>query len=532
MTLVPAANPQSRVKAAQYVRMSTELQKYSTKNQIDAIATYAERRGFEIVETYEDYGKSGLTIRGRASLRRLIADVCTGAASFSVILVYDVSRWGRFQDVDESAHYEFVCRSAGIPIEYCAELFANDGSMSTTIIKNIKRMMAAEYSRDLSTKVFQGQCRLIRLGFRTGGNAGYGLRRVLLDENQKPKIVLRLGQRKSLTTDRVILRPGPRREVSVVRKIYRLFVVQDRSQTQIATELNSQGIPAERGGIWTLNKVRSVLSNEKYIGNNVFNRISYKLKTKPVANAAEKWVRHDAAFEPIVSKHIFESAQKKLLAGVLRHSNQSMLDDLRNLLKKNGRLSAKMIDKSETMACCDTYRKRFGTLVRAWKLIGYNRMRRSDYGFVEINKHLRAVRPGIISKVIAGIEAAGGTVTRTPKNDILTIDGGLRAYVSISRYLVREGLPLWYISKKLRPDRDVTILVRLDSDNVGILDYYLFPPHREKTNTRSDTELRDRNVASVDMWRCDDLSSFFDLTHYLPRAPFRNERMPTVAARR
>jgi hypothetical protein len=51
--------------------------------------------------------------------------------------------------------------------------------MSTTIVKNIKRMMAAEYSRNLSTKVFLERHRLVRLGIRTGGNAGYGLRRVL-----------------------------------------------------------------------------------------------------------------------------------------------------------------------------------------------------------------------------------------------------------------------------------------------------------------------------------------------------------------
>mgnify|MGYP006201013309 CR=1 FL=1 len=39
-----------------------------------------------------------------------------------------------------------------------------------------KRAMAGEYSRELSAKVFAGQCRLIELGFRQGGPAGYGLR--------------------------------------------------------------------------------------------------------------------------------------------------------------------------------------------------------------------------------------------------------------------------------------------------------------------------------------------------------------------
>ncbi len=135
------------VRVAQYVRMSTEHQKYSTENQADIIAQYAARRGFEIVRTYEDAGKSGLRLDGRLSLQALIADVRSGSADFEAVLVYDVSRWGRFQDADESAYYEFICREAGIKIHYCAEQFENDGSLSATIIKSMKRAMAGEYSR-------------------------------------------------------------------------------------------------------------------------------------------------------------------------------------------------------------------------------------------------------------------------------------------------------------------------------------------------------------------------------------------------
>ena len=102
------------IRAAQYVRMSTEHQKYSTENQAEAIRAYAERRGIEIVRTYADEGKSGLRIDGRDALKQLIDDVQTGKADFSTILVYDVSRWGRFQDADESAYYEYICKRAGI----------------------------------------------------------------------------------------------------------------------------------------------------------------------------------------------------------------------------------------------------------------------------------------------------------------------------------------------------------------------------------------------------------------------------------
>jgi len=183
----------SLFRAAQYVRMSTEHQQYSTENQGDKIREYATRRGIEIVRTYADEGKSGLRIDGRLALQRLIKDVETGQADFQIILVYDVSRWGRFQDADESAYYEYICRRAGIQVAYCAEQFENDGSPVSTIVKGVKRAMAGEYSRELSAKVFAGQCRLIELGYRQGGPAGYGLRRELIDQSGSMKSELARG---------------------------------------------------------------------------------------------------------------------------------------------------------------------------------------------------------------------------------------------------------------------------------------------------------------------------------------------------
>jgi DNA invertase Pin-like site-specific DNA recombinase len=99
--------------------MSTEHQQYSTDNQQDAIREYAERRGYEIVCTYADEGKSGLNVAGREQLRRLIDDVQCGRAKFKAILVYDVSRWGRFLDAD--AH-----RLDNVPRARLAELRLGD----------------------------------------------------------------------------------------------------------------------------------------------------------------------------------------------------------------------------------------------------------------------------------------------------------------------------------------------------------------------------------------------------------------------
>src|SRR5213079_249859 len=168
------------VPAAQYLRMSTEHQQYSFENQSAAIQKYAESRGFIVVRTYSDAAKSGVQLKHRTGLRQLLKDVVDGAADYRVILAYDVSRWGRFQDSDEAAHYEFLCKSAGIPVHYCAEAFPNDGTLLSSLSKALKRTMAAEYSRELGVKVLEGQKRLARLGFKQGGVPGYGLRRMLV----------------------------------------------------------------------------------------------------------------------------------------------------------------------------------------------------------------------------------------------------------------------------------------------------------------------------------------------------------------
>ena len=82
------------LRAAQYMRMSTDLQEYSTENQAAAIAASATLRGLKIVRTYADHGRSGVRIDGREDLQRLIRDVKGGEADFNVILVYDTKPLG------------------------------------------------------------------------------------------------------------------------------------------------------------------------------------------------------------------------------------------------------------------------------------------------------------------------------------------------------------------------------------------------------------------------------------------------------
>jgi DNA invertase Pin-like site-specific DNA recombinase len=273
------------VPAAQYLRMSTDHQQYSLDNQADAIARYAMQYGFQLVKTYSDAARSGLRIRNRPGLKQLLKNVVDGTFQFKAILVYDVSRWGRFQDVDEAAHYEYLCKSAGVPVHYCAEIFTNDNSLSGLIVKAVKRTMAGEYSRELSVKVKAGLVRLTSMGYKAGGYPPYGMRRMLLDVHGNPKQLLADGERKSLATERVILVPGPKEEVAIVQRIFREYADENRSLTKIAERLNEQEIPFVQGGKWCASTITHVLERPQYMGTHVWGRTTAYLsgQTKKVA---------------------------------------------------------------------------------------------------------------------------------------------------------------------------------------------------------------------------------------------------------
>ncbi|HEY3326141.1 MAG TPA: recombinase family protein [Novimethylophilus sp.] len=496
-----------RLRAAQYVRMSTEHQQYSTENQSAKIREYAERRGFEIVRTYADEGKSGLRIDGRQALQRLIKDVEVGTADFQIILVYDVSRWGRFQDADESAYYEYICRRAGIQVMYCAEQFENDGSPVSTIVKGVKRAMAGEYSRELSAKVFAGQCRLIELGFRQGGPAGYGLRRVLIDQHGSIKGELARGEHKSLQTDRVILMPGPADEIRIVNQIYRWFINEDLVESEIAVRLNGMRVRTDLDREWTRATVHEVLTNEKYIGNNVYNRISFKLKKHRVINSPDMWIKKEGAFDAIVPPDMFYTAQGIIRARARRYTDEELIERLRNLFQKRGFLSGMIINETEGMPSTAIYAHRFGSLIRAYQAVGFTPDR--DYRYLETNRFLRSLHPEIVGHTEHMIADLGGAVLRDPGTDLLLVNHEFTVSLVLARCQTYDtGRSRWKVRFDTSLAPDVTVAVRLDQPNRSPLDYYLLP---RLDFGQTGISLAERNAIEFESYRFDNLDYLYGM---------------------
>jgi hypothetical protein len=301
--------------------------------------------------------------------------------------------------------------------------------------------------------------------------------------------------------------PGPDEEVKTVRWMYQAFATEGKLETEIAATLNAQSIKTDFGREWNRGTVHEVLINEKYIGNNVYHRTSCKLKKKHVNNPPDKWVRKEGAYQGIVERDIFLRAQEIILARSQKLTNEEMLEKLRELFTQHGRISGILIDETEGLPSSAAFGHRFGSLINAYKLIGYDPG--IDFSFIEENRRLRKMRPDIVASVRQKIMELGGTAIMDDATDLLLVNGELRVSVVLCRHTsTAAGSSRWLIrlDEGLKPD--ITIAARMDFTNHGIQDYYLLPGI---DMTWENLRVAEANGIYLDTYRCDNLDYFFSL---------------------
>lgn len=350
--------------------MSTPLQPYSLSQQAAAIGAYAADRGYDIVRTYEDAAVSGVDARKRPAFRELLATVLTGHADFQVILVHDVSRWGRFQDPDEAAHYEFLCSQEGVRIEYCAEAFGEGVGMSDALMKSLKRAMAAEFSRELGAKVRAAQRRYSAQGYWLHGAPGYGLARQIVEVDGRPGRTLAPGERNADRSRRTILTLGPPEEAAAVRLMFALCGEGKLTTGEIARQLNRDGPPAPAGGRWSAERIRAILINSKYAGDLATQRRHTPLGGRRKAAPPEDWVTAHGAVPRLVSRQLFARVQAELKSPA-RADDATLLAALEPVAKAYGVVSETRL-KALGVAYHRSYRHRFGSVQAAFALIGHS----------------------------------------------------------------------------------------------------------------------------------------------------------------
>lgn len=509
--------------------MSTDNQRYSIGNQLTSIREYADRNQIELVKIYKDEGKSGLTIDARKALAELIGDIIAGRNDFNEILVYDVSRWGRFQDLDESAHYEFLCRRSGVRVTYCEDLFVNDGSPYSAIVKVLKRAQAADDSRIKGARVFATLCHLASNGLHPGGPAPYGFIRVAVDENRQRKQPLAPGTQRAIRADNVILMKGDKAEIRVVRRIFDLYVNGNVLAAEIARRLNASGIASPTGTRWSHSSVTYLLSNELYAGVRQWNRVSSKLKTKRRHNDPSKWIVRRILSKGIIDREMFEKARRIRAIRVKRgrKSNEQRLAELKKATQKGGPLPGTQMGSWTGLSSRTTYIKRFGSLRRAYDLIGTARPEsiiRWDRGLI-----MRQARTQVLSSIKSEVEKCGGTVDLSDMAHTFRIDGRLTGHFDLlARTQDTGGRSCWRLRMPLGEKRDVYVVGLLNDQSLQPFTYYVIP--RELTGRysilfRERRESHGRRLRRLEDFRRVGLSDVIDdLTHRLASGVWRLKR--------
>jgi DNA invertase Pin-like site-specific DNA recombinase len=463
--------------AAAYLRVSTEGQQYSLKNQRAEVEEFAAKNGYQIVCTYTDPGKSGLTLRERKGLAALLWDVVKTTPPYRIILVYDISRWGRFQDEDEAAHYEFLCKDAGIPVRYCAEPFANDNSMVSMIFKSLKRTMAGEFVRQLGESVFRSQKALAGEGFHIGNCPSYGLRRLLVSSEGKPKQIMERGEIQSVQSDRTVLVPGPPEEVATIREIFGDILV-GKEPKQIAEELNRKGIRYAAGKLWQGYMVSQILRNPKYAGCNVWNRTSQKLRTARRKIPKEEWITKRNAFEGVVSEETFEKVQSLLDWRTKKISDAQALESLRILLKKKGRLSQSLIERAHKAREVPWGRVNYlklGSLEEIYDQLGFNPNSNVLYSgrrrvrTMELNAGVILEIRRLFPVQLRPFHQVGAFRT------LFRVDEKFDLSVLTCSFHPRYRTGQWQAAPAYREFRNMTLLCLLDQGNTHVQHYRLLP---------------------------------------------------------
>jgi len=388
------------------------------------------------------------------------------------VLVYDVSRWGRFPDSDEAAHYEFLCKQAGIAVHYCAEQFENDNSTTSNLLKALKRVMAGEYSRELSVKIGTAQRRLMAMGLWQGGPAPFGMRRQLVTETGERKQILKYGEWKNITTDRVVLTPGPPEEIETVRLAFDLYTKRRKRRREIVSILN-QRKKFLGGTPWTMPKLRYVLTNPIYrgayvYGKHVHKRHMYKLLPR------EQWLMIEHAFPAIISERQWTKANEMIREETKDLVNSEMLEGLRRLLKRKGRLSQDLINAARDIPSCEAYKNHFGGINETYNAIGYPTPKK--FSFVSPIRMQRKMRDALYDHISERIRALGGTAERQSDPGVMLINGNVTIKIKFATGHVRpSGHRFWALRLGKCPTTDILIIGRIDPPDPSVVDYYVVP---------------------------------------------------------
>ena len=305
--------------AVGYLRCSTDLQDDSVEQQRKAIQQWAAENDFQVIDWYEDEGKSGTSFEKRPAFNRMMRRVESGV-NFHYILVYDESRWGRPNNPRENTYWKVHAERYGIRVRVINSGSKNENDIGSFVTEVVESAEASEYSKKLSRSTLRGAKANALNGFSSGGTAPYGYVRVAVDkaagQMARP---LKTGEWIRNNQEKVRWELGDPAEIAVVKRMFQLKV-SGLGYVMIADTLNKEGIPCPKRGRWR-NKdqkwcqgtIRTIITNLAYCGVRVYNK--HPQSHLRLGALKQRWINDEKEFAvlenahpSIVSRELFQKA--------------------------------------------------------------------------------------------------------------------------------------------------------------------------------------------------------------------------------
>jgi len=454
----PATAPAApRFRAVAYYRHSArDRQENSVAIQKELVQNWAKENGVDIIHDFADRGKSGLTAEGRDGFNDMMENWVKMRKDFDFVLCLDVSRWGRFQDLDLSASYSSECKRHGKQVIYTTLGMPRPDDPLFPVYLQFERFRVAQFSKELSVKVSHGCIRIAQQGYWLGGGPPYGYDRLLLDEARKPVHVLEHRQKKGIQNQRVTLTLGPEEQVSTVRRIFAELIAHGPDFELIAESLNQVGLRSARGGPWNAGKVRRILTNQIYAGTMVYNKTTQKLMTPTRRNPRKDWIITPGAFAPLVEQSIFDRTQAILAQAAQRYSPEMMLGHLERLHGEHGFLRASLLSADDEAPSASTYATHFGSLDAAYQQVFRTAVH-------DVRSEVESLLRGLVEEIEA-------------YEDFLVVNGKFTVLIQPSVPVPHGYNQYWYFRPDMRGIVDITLGVPVSGpDGPKILGYLALP---------------------------------------------------------
>lgn len=284
---------QKHIKVVAYVRVSSKEQaekELSIPAQLEAIRNFCKQKGYNLVHEYVDAGKSAKSDE-RMQFQEMIAAAKKKNEPFKAIIVHKFDRFSRNRD--DHVIYKSLLRKIGIAVISVTE-HTDPETPHGFLLEGILEVISEFYNMNLKNETMKGLKENAKHGYHNGGRAPYGYRLSrVADKSGVVKTVYEL---------------GPDEEVSTIKRIFQQYVYEGYSCKKIASLLNDSHIPSYYGQNWCASSIQTILQNEAYIGNMVWNMYDYSKgrKKKPES----EWIRIENVHPAIISQEVFSRAKK------------------------------------------------------------------------------------------------------------------------------------------------------------------------------------------------------------------------------